>query len=269
MNENRPPHDSRANDLRQQAEGRVDPASVDISSMTIDEVAALVHELQVHQIELEMQADQLRASEQALVEARDEYLNLYEFAPVGYMSIDTSHRICRANLTAARLLNKDRRSLIGQRVEQVFSSEFRDACYCTLREAWEKSELTSRELGFERSDGRQGFLQVDILQVHGERDDSSELRIGLIDITARTEAEAEREQALDNLREAMGRIKMLQRLLPVCASCRRVRDNEGNWKQIEAYISEHSETQFSHTVCPSCARELYPEMADDVFGPEG
>jgi hypothetical protein len=55
-------------------------------------------------------------------------------------------------------------------------------------------------------------------------------------------------------------IKRLSGLLPICANCKKIRDDQGYWNQIEAYISEHSKAEFSHSICPECAHELYPEL---------
>jgi hypothetical protein len=55
-------------------------------------------------------------------------------------------------------------------------------------------------------------------------------------------------------------VKTLRGLLPICASCKKIRDDEGYWNQIESYIGQHSEAQFSHSICPECAKKLYPEL---------
>lgn len=55
-------------------------------------------------------------------------------------------------------------------------------------------------------------------------------------------------------------VKVLQGLLPICASCKRIRDSQGKWHSLEAYLTEHSEAQFTHTICPPCAKELYPDV---------
>jgi len=51
--------------------------------------------------------------------------------------------------------------------------------------------------------------------------------------------------------------------LPICASCKKIRDDKGYWNQIEAYIGDHSETEFTHTICPECMKKLYPDFADN------
>lgn len=79
------------------------------------------------------------------------------------------------------------------------------------------------------------------------------------DITERKRAEQEREALIEELRNALAQVKTLSGLLPICAACKRIRDDNGYWRQIEAYIGEHSEAEFSHGICPECARRLYPE----------
>ena len=62
------------------------------------------------------------------------------------------------------------------------------------------------------------------------------------------------------LKEALDKIKTLSGLLPICASCKKIRDDEGYWNQIESYISNYSEVSFSHSICPDCAKSLYPDL---------
>lgn len=72
------------------------------------------------------------------------------------------------------------------------------------------------------------------------------------------ESEAEKDRLIEELKEAMQRIKTLSGLIPICASCKKIRDDRGYWKQVETYIKEHTEAEFSHGICPDCAKRLYP-----------
>lgn len=73
------------------------------------------------------------------------------------------------------------------------------------------------------------------------------------------------EQRTAELKEAMSKVKILGGFLPICASCKKIRDDKGYWNQIESYIREHSEAEFSHALCPECAKRLYPDIyTDDV-----
>jgi hypothetical protein len=76
----------------------------------------------------------------------------------------------------------------------------------------------------------------------------------------RKQAEEERERLIAELQKALSDVKALSGLLPICASCKRIRDDKGYWNQLESYIRDHSEAEFSHGICPDCAKKLYPEL---------
>lgn len=82
-----------------------------------------------------------------------------------------------------------------------------------------------------------------------------------IDITARKLAEQERERLVSDLQQALAEVKTLAGFLPICASCKNIRTDEGYWQQIETYLGEHSELEFTHGICPVCLEKLYPEFA--------
>jgi PAS domain S-box-containing protein len=75
----------------------------------------------------------------------------------------------------------------------------------------------------------------------------------------RREAEKEREKVIGELKEALAQVKTLKGLLPICANCKNIRDKKGSWRQMESYIREHSQADFSHSICPECVKKLYPE----------
>jgi len=72
------------------------------------------------------------------------------------------------------------------------------------------------------------------------------------------------KKEIENREIAEQKIKILKGLLPICSSCKKIRDDKGYWKQIEGYILEHSEAEFSHGICPECAKNLYPDFCDEV-----
>ena len=82
----------------------------------------------------------------------------------------------------------------------------------------------------------------------------------LRDITNAKRLEFEREQLIAELQEAIGKVQVLSGLLPICASCKNIRDDKGYWNQIESYISAHSLAKFTHGICPKCAKKLYPDL---------
>lgn len=80
------------------------------------------------------------------------------------------------------------------------------------------------------------------------------------EIVARKKTELEKENIIVELKEAILEIKTLSGMLPICANCKKIRDDKGYWNQIESYIREHSEAEFSHSLCPDCAKTLYPDL---------
>lgn len=81
------------------------------------------------------------------------------------------------------------------------------------------------------------------------------------EISQRKEAEKQKEELIGELQQALARVKSLSGLLPICSSCKRIRDDRGYWNQIEAYVREHSQADFSHGFCPECLKKLYPEYS--------
>jgi len=80
----------------------------------------------------------------------------------------------------------------------------------------------------------------------------------------RRQVQEEREKLIGELQDALAKVKTLSGFIPICASCKKIRDDKGYWNQIEAYLSAHSEVEFSHSVCPDCARKLYPELSSGI-----
>jgi hypothetical protein len=85
-------------------------------------------------------------------------------------------------------------------------------------------------------------------------------------LAERRRAEHEREAVVQELQKALAEVKTLSGLLPICANCKKIRDDGGYWNRIEVYASDHSEAECSHGLCPSCARTLYGAFADEVEG---
>lgn len=80
------------------------------------------------------------------------------------------------------------------------------------------------------------------------------------DISKRKSTEKERERLIDELQNALAEVKKLRGFLPICSSCKNIRDDKGYWNQIESYIRDHSEAEFTHSICPECTKKLYPGL---------
>jgi PAS domain S-box-containing protein len=84
------------------------------------------------------------------------------------------------------------------------------------------------------------------------------------DVTERIKGEKEREKLILDLQDALARVRKLSGLLPICSSCKKIRDDKGYWSQIDQYVRDHSEVDFSHSICPQCAEKLYPDYVSSL-----
>jgi hypothetical protein len=130
-----------------------------------------------------------------------------------------------------------------------------------LREEVKKTGIIEAVYKLVLADGRTLWLkdQAD-LELYPE--DQTSISLGcLTEVSKEMEAAEERERLVSALQEALSKVKQLSGLLPICASCKKIRDDRGYWSQIEEYIRKHSEADFSHGFCPVCIEKLYPDVA--------
>ncbi len=83
-------------------------------------------------------------------------------------------------------------------------------------------------------------------------------------IAIRQRAEQEKNALITELNEALAEVKMLQGVIPICSSCKSIRDDEGYWHQVEAYVSAHSTAEFTHGICDKCLKDLYPDKYEAI-----
>ena len=82
------------------------------------------------------------------------------------------------------------------------------------------------------------------------------------DITERKRAEDERIKMIAQLNDTLSKVRTLSGLLPICASCKKIRDDKGYWQKLETFVHEHSNAEFSHSICPDCMERLYPDFTN-------
>lgn len=109
-----------------------------------------------------------------------------------------------------------------------------------------------------RKDGKSLRISMTISPVRNGKGKVIGASIIARDVTHRWLLEQERENLIKELQEALSKVKLLSGLLPICANCKRIRDDRGRWQPVEVYVHEHSLADFTHGICPECAKELYP-----------
>jgi PAS domain S-box-containing protein len=197
---------SAATELRRQAEKRLCGKTVELHPpLTEEDTQRLVHELEVHQIELEMQIAELRQSRDARDKVEtvlDRYTDLYDFAPVGYFTLDRNGTISAMNLSGARLLGIERARLLGRRFRHFVVDEARPTFVAFLDMVLTSRVKESCEVTLKTAANSPLFVQIEAIAFGSGR----ECRIALIDITGRRQAEdalSEKRLELEELNKSL------------------------------------------------------------------
>lgn len=177
--------------LRIAAEARLDHPSARAADGHPRPADELLYELQVHQLELEMQNEALVQAQIALEESRDRYLDLYELAPIGYITLTRSDQISAINLTGANLLGEERSKLLQRRFARFIVPEDRDFWHRYFMQALRQDSSSTCELTLQRGDGTFFDASLDCLRSSGDDASMQTLRVAISDITARRQRNEE------------------------------------------------------------------------------
>lgn len=201
----------KSKDLRKKAETRVLHDDPDLSGMSPEDVKKLVHELRVHQIELEMQNDEIRRTQEELERSRSEYVDLYDFAPVGYLTLDNKGIVLKMNLTAASMLGVERNDLINKPFSVCVSEGSSNIYFAFLKKVFEEKTRNNCELRLKKGKNEDFHARLDF---NGAAEDSrtiDQCRIAIGDVTDRKLAEDKLQGLLEEkeflIREVHHRVK--------------------------------------------------------------
>jgi diguanylate cyclase (GGDEF)-like protein/PAS domain S-box-containing protein len=196
---------SRPAELRRQAEKiareKADRSPKKHEAFSPEETLRIIHELQVHQIELQMQNEEMSRAQAELDAARVRYFDLYDLAPIGYCTISDHGLIMEANLTAAALLNLARERLVGQLLNRFILKEDQDIYYLHNKQLWDTCEPQTCELRMVKKNGTSFWAHL-IATMAKEEGGATVCRVVMSDITERKQVEAQREEALEALRKS-------------------------------------------------------------------
>lgn len=173
-------------------------------------------------------------------------------------TLDTAGRITSANRVTCKTSGYREEELVGRNVLDLIAPESYAAAAEALAKILGQEEVTQAELEAITKDGHRIALEIRGLMLYEEGRFAGTFHIAR-EITERKQAEAEREQLIRSLRDALAQVKTLSSLLPICASCKSIRDDAGYWTQVEVYIRDHAGVEFSHGICPECFARLYPD----------
>lgn len=179
---------------------------------------------------------------------------------IGGMIITDQDGIIRfANPSFCKMFNYSFADIVGKQAVELFSTnevkKFSDVLSIV-----DISKEDAEEFVVKNKDGISFIAAVSASNVTSVSGELIGRMASFENISKRKEVEADRERLIQKLQEAHDKIKILRGILPICASCKKIRDDKGYWNQIESYIRDHSEAKFSHGICPDCAKKLYPEL---------
>jgi len=172
-------------DTRRRAEELLRQRPGEIHTFPGEDVKELIHELQVHQIELEMQNEELRQAQVELEESRSKYFDLYDLAPIGYFTFSRKGMIVEVNLTGADLLGVERRHLIKRGFSQFIARDYQDAFYFHRNLVFESKTRQSCELKLMKSDGTSVYAHLESIAVENASGTCKQCRTTVGDITKR------------------------------------------------------------------------------------
>jgi PAS domain S-box-containing protein len=194
-----------------------------------------------------------------LAQAERRYSQLFQAVPVGLFLATPNGQLVDVNPALAEMLvYKDREKLMNTPLQRLFArpldfQKFRD-------ELERQGSVKHFEILLRGADQSLYWADCHATVVRDPKTHAVHYEGSLEDITERKKFEAAREHHISHLEQALSSIKNLTGLLPICSSCKKIRDEDGDWNQLEVYIQEHSQAQFTHSFCPDCARSLYPEV---------
>ncbi len=208
--------------------------------------------------------DERRRMADVMGESEKRYRTLFENAPDAIFILegegDQAGRIVAANKAVTEMHGYRRAELMTMKITDLDTDDSAEASPGLVRRIRE-GEWVKTELWHKKKDGTVFPVEVSAgpLEIGGHHYILAFDR----DITARRGIERAREKLIKELRDAIEKIKTLKGLLPICSSCKKIRDDKGYWNQIEAYISAHTDADFSHGLCPDCTAKLYPRFRND------
>jgi PAS domain S-box-containing protein len=193
------PLENEPSELRRRAEELLRQRPEDIQAIPGDDIQRLIHELRVHQIELEMQNEELRETQGEINELLTKYFNLYELAPVGYFVIDQKGLIFEANLTGANLLGVQMRYLIKERFSRFVAPDSQDQFYFHRKLVLQTRAKQICELRLVKKDGTSFYAQLDSIAIQDGDGDPEQFRTAITDVTERKQAEEALQESYDGL----------------------------------------------------------------------
>jgi len=201
-----------------------------------------------------------KRTEEVLRESEERYRAVMEQSADGIYLVDVeTKRLLEANPAFAQMLAYTTEEIVELSVYDFVAADRRDIDQ-RFQNILSMEGSVASERQYRRKDGAllDVWVSVNVISYRGRKVMCTIAR----DITERKRAGEEREKLIGELTEALNNIKTLRGLIPICASCKKIRDDQGYWQQVEVYVRDRSEAEFSHGLCPDCVKEFLSPIND-------
>ncbi len=206
---------------------------------------------------LKNKASEAKKISAALLQSEERWKMLYNNLPGGSFMVNREYIIEDVNDALCKVTGFNRKELVGKKCG-IICPRGPDACPIFDKG---RKRIDNNETAVKCKDGKKVPVLKSVRKIpFADREIVLE---NFLDITRQKEAETEREELIKELQEALEEVKTLGGMLPICSQCKKIRDDQGYWQQIESFIQARSDAEFSHSICPECAHKLYPEYYRD------
>ncbi|MFC1890273.1 PAS domain-containing protein [Thermodesulfobacteriota bacterium] len=204
-----------------------------------------------------------KRTEEALQESEERFRSLSESSPMGVFHTDSEGRVLYTNNRWQEITGLTLEESLGFGWSNALHPDDKKAIIEEWGRCLSEEKGYSGEFRFVSKSEEVKWVYTKTAPIRAETGQI----IGHVgsneDITERKRKEEERKKLILLLQEALSEVKTLSGLIPICSSCKKIRDDKGYWQQIELYISEHSNAEFTHGLCLDCAKRLYPDLYKD------
>jgi PAS domain S-box-containing protein len=240
-----------------------DPRHVEVHAYPIFDEEGQVAQI----IEYTLDISDRKAIEAALKESERKFRAVAESAKDAVISADKNGNVVFWNPAAQDMFGYKADEIMGQPLTRLMPEKFRIDHQKGMARHAQTDQAGLIDQTVEKTGLTKEGLEFPIeLSLSTWKAGEETFYTGIIrDISDRKRREKERDALIKNLQQSLATVKKLSGLLPICASCKKIRDDKGYWNQIEAYIREHSEAEFSHGICPECSQKLYPEYHQRIL----
>lgn len=232
---------------------------IKITKSISDNYQKNLNELIKSKLSLEYELSNRSKSEDEIKQAKKEWEKTFDSMFDWVSIIDQNHTILQSNRGSEKIVDALPENIIGKKCCGVLHGTDGPVDGCPLPEVIAKRQRVSTEIVSLK--GRWVMISID--PVIGDDGDVINAVHIVRDISTRKAYEIEREKLISKLEEANREIKTLSGLLPICSICKKIRNDIGNWDQIETFIQQRSEAHFSHSLCPDCIKNRYPDLKLD------